>query len=86
MANHKSAKKRIKQNIVKKNNNKWKLSRVRTAVKKFKAAITEANKDEALKLLPQVQALYGKLSKTSAMKRATAARKTSRLAKQIAKL
>jgi small subunit ribosomal protein S20 len=86
VANHKSAKKRIRQTAKRRENNKWKNSRVRTVVKSLRAAIMNGDKTEAQKLLPQVQALYGKLSKTPAMKRATAARKTSRLAKQVGKL
>jgi small subunit ribosomal protein S20 len=86
VANHKSAKKRIRQTVTRRANNKRKVSAVRTAVKKLRAAIASSNKDEAAKLLPAVQSMYGKLSKTSAMKRATAARRISRLANQVGKL
>lgn len=86
MANHKSAKKRIRQTETRRINNKWKTSRLRTEIKKLRAFLTEGNKEEALKQLPYVQSLLAKLSKTSALKRATAARKTSRLANQVAKL
>lgn len=86
MANHKSAKKRIRQTETRRINNKWKTSRLRTEIKKLRAFLTEGNKEEALKQLPYVQSLLGKLAKTSALKRATAARKTSRLANQVAKL
>lgn len=86
MANHKSAKKRIKQNENRRMNNKVKTSRVRTEVKKLKAFITESNKDSAEKQLTLVQRLLAKLAKSSAMKKATAARKTSRLASQVSKL
>lgn len=86
MANHKSAKKRIRQTETKRVNNKWKVSRLRTEIKKLRGFITEANKEEALKQFPVVQALFMKLAKTSAIKKATAGRKTSRLASQVAKL
>ena len=86
MANHKSAKKRIKQTETKRTNNKWKTSRVRTEIKKLRNFISEANKEEALKQLPIVQALLAKLAKSSALKKATAGRKTSRLASQVSKL
>ena len=86
MANHKSAKKRIRQTETRRLNNKWKTSRLRTEIKKLRTFLTEGNKEEALKQLPYVQALLAKLAKTSALKKATASRKTSRLANQVAKL
>lgn len=86
MANHKSAKKRIRQTETRRVNNKWKTSRMRTELKKLRTLISENKKDEALKLYPSVQSLINKLAKSSVLKRATAARKTSRLASQISKL
>jgi len=86
VANHKSAKKRIKQNETRRISNKWKTSRVRTEIKKLKAAIEEGNKANATSLLPAIQRLLAKLAKTSAIKKATAARKTSRLASQVSKM
>ncbi len=86
MANHKSAKKRIRQNETRRVNNKWKVSRVRTEIKKLRTFIAESNKDEALKQYPIVQALLAKLAKGSALRKDTAGRKTSRLAAQVAKL
>lgn len=86
MANHKSAKKRIRQNETRRVNNKWKVSRVRTELKKLRGFITEANKEEASKQFPVVQKLLAKLAKTPALRKDTAARKTSRLASQISKL
>lgn len=86
MANHKSAKKRIRQTETKRLSNKWKTSRLRTEIKKLRTFLTEGNKEEALKQLPYVQSLLAKLAKTSALKKATASRKTSRLANQVAKL
>ena len=86
MANHKSAKKRIRQTETRRQNNKWKTTRVRSSVKKIRALISEGNKEEASKLLPAVQALFDKLAKSSAMKKTTAGRKISRLSSQIPKL
>jgi small subunit ribosomal protein S20 len=86
VANHKSAKKRIRQTETRRVNNKWKTSRMRTEMKKLRTLISENKKDEALKLYPSVQSLINKLAKSSVLKRATAARKTSRLASQISKL
>lgn len=86
MANHKSATKRIKQSETKRVANKTKTSRVRTEVKKLRTFITESNKEGALKQFPLVQKLLAKLAKSSALKKATAARKTARLASQVSKL
>lgn len=86
MANHKSAKKRIRQNEKRRINNKWKTSRVRTEIKKLRTFIEESNKESALKQFPVVQALLAKLAKSSAMRKDTAGRKISRLASQVSKL
>lgn len=85
MANHKSAKKRIRQSEKRRINNRWKTSRLRTEVKKLRGFIAAGSKDEALKQFPLVQALFAKLAKGH-MTKATASRKTSRLAAQVAKL
>lgn len=86
MANHKSAKKRIKTNETKRQSNKWKVSRVRTEIKKLRQFIADENKENALKQFPVVQALLAKLAKSSALRKDTAGRKTSRLAAQVSKL
>lgn len=86
MANHKSAKKRIRQNETRRVSNKWKTSRVRTEIKKLNKMIDGSEKDNAQKQMTLIQSLLAKLSKTSALKKATAARKTSRLAAKVSKL
>ena len=86
MANHKSAKKRIITSEKRRQTNKWKTSRLRTEIKKIATAIDAGNKEEATKLFPQVQRLFAKLAKTSAMRKDTAARKISRLATKVSKL
>ncbi len=83
MANHKSSVKRAKQTIKIRSLNRSKKSKARTFIKRLRAAITENNKTEAIKLLPAVQKLLGKLAKTGTVKKQTAARKTSRLAQQV---
>lgn len=86
MANHKSAKKRIRQTEKRRVNNKWKTTRVRTYIKKLRTAIEAKDKETATQLLPTVQSLLGKLAKSSALDKTTAARKTSRLSAQVSKL
>lgn len=86
MANHKSAKKRIKQTEKRRVNAKWKSSRLRTEIKKLMTFITEGKKEEATTAFPRVQSLYSKLAKSSTMRKDTAARRISRIATQISKL
>jgi len=86
VANHKSAKKRIKQNETRRVSNKWKTTRVRTQIKKLREAIEAKDKETATTVFKAVQSLVAKLAKSSALRKDTASRKTSRLATQIAKL
>lgn len=86
MANHKSSVKRARQTIKKNALNRSRTSIVTTAVKKLRAAITEGDKAEATKLLPEAQKMINRLAKTGVIKKETASRKTSRLASQIQKL
>ena len=86
MANHKSAKKRIRQSEKRRQNNKWQTSRTRSEVKKLRTAIDEGDKETATALFPKVQALFARLAKGSGMKKSTAGRKTGRLASQVSKL
>ncbi len=86
MANHKSAKKRSRQTIVKNARNTAQRSAVKTIVKKTRAAIAEGNKEVASNLLLTTQKLLARLAKNNIIKANTAARRTSRLASQINKL
>lgn len=86
MAHHKSAKKRIRQTVTKTLRNKIQISETRTAIKAIQVAITEGKKEEASKMLPHLQSLFGKLQQKGILKKNTAARRTSRLVKQVTKL
>jgi len=86
VANHKSSEKRAKQEKVRRMTNKIKTAKTRTSVKALREAITKGDKATALKLLTETQSLLAKLAKSPAMPKQTAARKTSRLAKQVATL
>jgi small subunit ribosomal protein S20 len=86
VANHKSAEKRNRQSEVRRVRNKTKSSQTRNQVKGLRAAIESGDKETANKLLTVVQSLFSKLSKTSAMRKDTAGRRTSRLASQVSKL
>ena len=86
MANHKSAKKRAKQNTKRNAAAKAKKSEMRSGLKRLYLAISENNKEKAAELFKLVQSKLSKLAKGSAMKSKTASRKTSRLASQISQL
>lgn len=84
MANHKSSVKRAKQEKVRRMTNKTKTAKARTAVKALREAVAKGDKGTAKTLLVKAQSLLAKLAKSPAMKKTTAARKTSRLTKQVA--
>ncbi len=86
MANHKSAKKRTRQAIVRTASNRTKTSKTRNITKKLRDAISANDKETATSLLKTAQGLLSKLAKTGVIKKNNASRKTSRLAAQIAKL
>jgi small subunit ribosomal protein S20 len=84
MANHKSAKKRIRTNETKRLRNRSNLSAVRTTIKKFRAAAeASAPKEEVQKLFVSVQsALAGGVTKGLFHKN-NASRRISRLSKLL---
>ena len=86
MPHHKSAKKRVRQTIVKTAANRTKSTIARTYLKAIRTAIAGGNKEDALKNLPIVQKYLGRLVKSGIIKPNKAARTNSRLAKQTASL
>jgi small subunit ribosomal protein S20 len=62
MANHKSAKKRIKSNDVKRLRNKYQHKTTRNAVRKLRGM---ESKEEAQKFFPEVASMIDKLAKTN---------------------
>lgn len=83
MANHKSAKKRAKQNTVKRERNKAHKSKTKTLVKKLRDAISAKNKEVSKKLFVEAQSLLAKLGKLGINTKQTASRQISRLASQV---
>lgn len=83
MAQHKSAKKRIRQTARRTAVNRARLGKLRTSIKKVESAIASGDKAAALAALraaqPVIQAGAGK----SVLHRNTAARKISRLAARV---
>ena len=89
MANHKSAKKRARQDIVRNARNKAYLSKVRTTIKKFRLGAEElaAGKIEAptvAALLKDAQSSIAKAASKGMMHRNGAARRISRLTQAFA--
>ena len=86
MPHHKSAKKRVRQTEKRMLRNKIRNSMTKTAIKKVRAAIETKNKEKAMELMPEVQSRLARLAKIGVIKINSAARRTSRLAQQIAKI
>ncbi len=66
--------------------NKMKTAASRTAVKALREAAAKGDVSTARTLLVKAQSLIAKLAKSPAMKKQTAARKTSRLTKLVASI
>lgn len=86
MANHKSAKKRARQTVVRTERNKVYKTKAKNAIKTLRSAIRKKDKAKASSLLPSVQGILSQLARRRIIKKNTASNKTSRLATQIAKI
>lgn len=83
MANNPGAKKRIRQNAVRRLRNRYRLLTTRTAIKKLR---NQTDKAAAEKMLPGTISLIDKCVKVNIFHRNKASRLKSHLTKQIAKL
>ena len=83
MANHKSSVKRIRQTKTRTLHNKYYAKTMRNAVRNLRSL---ADKEEALKLYPVVQAMLDKLAKVNIIHANKAANIKSGLAQHISKL
>ena len=84
MANIKSAKKRISQNIKSSEYNKIRKSRIRTSIKKiYSAFLDKKNKEEMNKNFIKVESDLAKAVNKGVFKKNTASRLISRLSKKI---
>ena len=86
MANHKSAAKRARQSIRKTSRNSRIKSTVRTFEKGLRKAISEKKMDEAKKLMISFSSEIDKAAQKGIVHANNAARKVSRLAKQVQSL
>ena len=83
MANHKSAKKRSRQSLKKNLVNSQYLSKIRTALNSFEAAIKSKNQEDVKKSFAQVNSTMSKALKRGIIKKHLLSRKLSSLSKQI---
>jgi small subunit ribosomal protein S20 len=79
MANHKSAEKRVRQTAKRNEVNSRNRSRLRTQIKKLRAAIEEGDQQAAQTLLPQTVSLIDKSVQKGILHSNAAARYKSRL-------
>ena len=86
MANHASAKKRIRRNARMEIVNKVRKNRVRSFIKKVETAIEKADKDEAQKALTLAQPEMHRSVTKGVFKKNTISRKLSRLSSRIKKI
>jgi len=86
MANHVSAKKRIRRNARMEIVNKVRKNRVRSFIKKVELAIEKADKSEAQKAFREAQPEMHKSVSKGVFKKNTISRKLSRLSLRIKKI
>ena len=83
MANHKSAKKRIRRNANRAEINKSRISRIRTFVKRVEAAIASGDKDTAQTALKDAQPELMRGVSRGVLHKNTASRKMSQLSARV---
>lgn len=83
MANHKSAIKRARQNKVRRVGNMSYKTKVKKAVKELRAAVAGNSVDQAKESFPSTVSIIQKTAGRGVIPRKTAARKISRLARQV---
>ena len=83
MAQHKSAKKRIRQTARRTEVNRARLSKVRTSIKQVETAIASGDKKAAEAALRAAQPVIQASARKSVLHRNTAARRVSRLAARV---
>jgi small subunit ribosomal protein S20 len=82
----KSAKKALRQNLKKRAHNIFYKNKIKALFKKVKSLILEKKIEEAKKLLPKIYKILDKAAKEKVIKKNTAARKKSRIAKLISRI
>ena len=83
MPNHKSAKKRSRQNIARNEINGQALTRVKTHINKFSELLKNKNKEDLDKSLSLINSSLSRASKMGLIKKQFVSRKLSSLSKKI---
>jgi len=83
MPNHKSAEKRVRQNEKRREINRSNRSRLRTGIKKLRAALASGDGQTVEALLPQTVSLIDKAVQKGTLHRNAAARYKSRLTLRV---
>ena len=86
MANHKSAEKRIRQNAKRNEINRSNRSKLRTQIKKLRAAVASSDKNLSGELLEPTISVIDKAVNKGLIHKNTAARYKSRLSKHVAEV
>lgn len=82
----KSTKKALRQNVTRKKRNIQRKKTVKKLIKEARNLVAEKKAAEAEKLLPQIYKALDKTAKVGIIKKNTASRKKSRIAKAIQRL
>lgn len=85
MPNTKSAERRMRSSARKQTHNRSVKSRLHTMQRSYLEMLGKGRKDEAAKALPALSSAFDKAAKVGVIHRATADRKKSRLALQLAR-
>lgn len=83
MANHKSAIKRHRQSLKRRDANRGRRAEVRTAIKKVALAAASGNTAEAKELARQAESIMSRATKRGIFHKKTLARKISRLSSSV---
>ena len=83
MPNHKSAEKRVRQNETRREINRGNRGRLRTGIKKLRAALESGDAGSAQELLPKTVSLIDKAVQKGVLHRNAAARYKSRLTVRV---
>ena len=86
MANHKSAEKRVRQNAKRNEINRSNRSKLRTQIKKLRAAVASSDKSLSGELLNPTVSVIDKAVNKGLIHKNTAARYKSRLTKHVAEV
>jgi small subunit ribosomal protein S20 len=86
MANHKSAEKRVRQNVKRNEINRSNRSKLRTQIKKLRAAVAASDKSLSGELLNPTVSVIDKAVNKGLIHKNTAARYKSRLTKHVAEV